>query len=366
MTAERIARVELFPVRIPYPRPMQWASLAEDAAQFMVLRLTTASGITGVAEGTVKTTWTGSTLRTLAVVFEELFEGPLMGLDIDDDKAMRQLWLPRGHDLAKAMIDVALWDIRAQLAGQPLWRLWNGTRDAAVSWVVTRQPPARMAAESADVVERHGIRTLKVKGGQGVETDMAAMTAIRAAVGDGVTIYVDPNKAYTAEETPDYCRRLADFGVVMVEDPCAYQPDAAFSRLQTDCVLPLLVDNTCRDFASASMFIERGAKAINLKLQKARGYTENWRIIRHAAAHGVDCNIGLFGESSLGSLAALQLSSALPDGNFNLPSEVTHFLHLPDEYVVQPLTVKDGHIRLPDDVGMGKLVDWEKLARLAP
>ena len=92
MTAERIARVELFPVRIPYPRPMQWASLAEDAAQFMVLRLTTASGITGVAEGTVKTTWTGSTLRTLAVVFEELFEGPLMVLDIDDDKAMRQLW----------------------------------------------------------------------------------------------------------------------------------------------------------------------------------------------------------------------------------------------------------------------------------
>jgi L-alanine-DL-glutamate epimerase-like enolase superfamily enzyme len=366
MTARRIARVELFPVRIPYPRPMQWASLAEDAAQFMVLRLTTDDGISGIAEGTVKTTWTGATLRSLAVVFEELFEGPLTGLDVDDEKALRKVWLPRGHDLAKAMIDVALWDIRAQVAGRPLWRMWNGTRDAAVSWVVTRQKPEAMAAEAADVVTRHGIGTLKVKGGQGVATDMAALTAIRAAVGDGVSIYVDPNKAYSVEETPDYCRRLADFGVVMVEDPCAYEPNEAFSKLQAECVLPLLVDNPCRNFAAAQIFVERGARAINLKLQKARGYSENWRIIRHAAEHGVDCNIGLFGESSLGSLAALQLSSALPDGAFNLPSEVTHFLHLPDEYVIEPLRVKDGCIRLPDAAGMGELVDWDKLARLAP
>lgn len=345
---------------------MQWASLAEDAAQYMVLRLTTDTGIAGVAEGTVKTTWTGTTLRSLAVVFAELFEGPLQGLDIDDENAIAKLWLPREHGLAKAMIDVALWDIRAQVAGQPLWRLWNGTREAAVSWVVTRQTPAAMAGEAAGVVERHGIGTLKVKGGQGIDTDMAALKEIRAAVGDRVVIYVDPNRAYTAEATPDYCRRLADFGVVMVEDPCRYIPDAAFTALQRDCPLPLLVDGPCRDFAAARLFVERGARALNLKLLKARGFTENRQIVRHAAAHGCDTNIGLFGESSLGALAALQLSASLPDGTFNLPSEATMFLLLPDEYVTAPLEVRDGAVRLPDAPGMGALVDWEKLARLAP
>lgn len=332
----------------------------------MVLRLTTDSGIAGVAEGTVKTTWTGTTLRSLAVVFEELFEAALDGLDIDDGKALAKVWLPREHSLAKAMIDVALWDIRAQIAGKPLWQMWNGTRDAAVSWVVTRQPPVDMAREAADVVARHGIGTLKVKGGQGVGTDMAALSEIRAAVGEGVRIYVDPNRAYAVEETPDYCARLAGLGVVMVEDPCPYIPDAAFTALQQDCALPFLVDGPCRDFNAARLFIERGAKAINLKLLKARGFTENWRTVRHAEAHGCDTSVGLFGESSLGALAALQLSAALPKGTFGLPSEATMFLLLPDEYVVEPLSVRDGKVRLPDSPAMGDLVDWEKLRRLAP
>jgi L-alanine-DL-glutamate epimerase-like enolase superfamily enzyme len=366
MTTHRIERVELYPVRIPYPRPMQWASLAEDAAQYMVLKLTTDTGFVGVAEGTVKTTWTGSTLRSLGVVFEELFAGPLNGLDVDDATVIARLWLPKEHSLAKAMIDVALWDIRAQAAGKPLWQLWDGKPQAEVSWVVTRQKPKLMADEAADVVNRYGIGTLKVKGGQGVETDMEAMAAIRAAIGDDVVIYVDPNKAYSAPETPEYCRRLADFGVVMVEDPCAFYPDEGFTRLQEACPLPLLVDNTCRDFESARMFVERGARAINLKLQKARGYTENWKIIRHAAAAGCDTNIGLFGESSLGSLAALQIAAAMPKGRYNLPAEVTIFLLLPDEYVLAPLQIKGGRIDLPAAPGMEHLIDWDKIKHFAP
>jgi L-alanine-DL-glutamate epimerase-like enolase superfamily enzyme len=366
MAGHRIERIELFPVRIRYPRPMQWASQSEDAADYMVLRLTTDTGLAGVAEGTVKTTWNGTTLRSLAVVFEELFAPGLGGLDVDDEKAVAALWRPKEHALAKAMIDVALWDIRAQAAGKALWRLWDGTADAEVSWVVTRQAPAKMAAEAADAVSRYGIRTLKVKGGQGVDRDLAALGEIRAAVGDGVVIYVDPNQAYDAAGTPAYCAALADRGVVMVEDPCPYLPNADFTRLQAACALPLLVDGTCRDFAAASLYVERGAKALNLKLLKARGYSENWRIVRHAAERGVDVNIGLFGESSLGALAALQISAALPRGRTSLPCEATLFLLLPDEYVHEPLKVAGGRIRLPDAPGFAQFVDWDKVRRLAP
>ncbi len=366
MAGHRIEKIELFPVRIPYPRPMQWASLSETAADYMILRLTTDTGLSGIAEGTVKTTWNGTTLRSLAVVFEELFEGNLKGLDVDDEKAIGALWRPKEHSLAKAMIDVALWDIRSQAAGRALWRIWDGAPEAAVSWVVTRQAPAKMAGEAADVVGRYGFGTLKVKGGQGIETDVAALGEIRAAVGDGVRIYVDPNQAYDTAETPGYCRRLADLGVIMVEDPCPYLPDAAFTRLQETCVLPLLVDGTCRDFAAASLYVERGARALNLKLLKARGFSENWRIVRHATERGVDVNIGLFGESSLGALAALQISAALPKGRYNLPSEATLFLLLPDEFVHQPLAIEGGRIRLPDRPGFGWMVDWDKVRRLAP
>ena len=361
-----IEKVELHPIRIPYPRAMQWASLKEDAASYMLLKLTTKDGLVGVGEGTVKTTWTSATHRSLSTVFEELFTPLLIGLDIDDEQALSRVFRFKEHSLAKAMIDIAIWDLRAQIAGKPLWSMWNGSRDAAVSWVVTRQPPKNMAQESENIVNTYGIRTLKVKGGQGVATDLAALDDIRSAVGDDVVIYVDANRDYTVEETPDYVARVAERGAVMVEDPCPLMPNRDFVKLQEKCPIPILVDGDCRNLTQTKLFVEHRAKAFNLKLQKACGYTENWQITKAAAERDCAVNIGLFGESSMGSLAALQLSSSLPTRDHGLPAEVTMFLLLPDEYVQEPLKVQGGRIRLPDTPAMSDYVDWAKVKRLHP
>lgn len=361
-----IAKVELFPIRIPYPRAMQWASIQEDAANYALLKLTTRDGLVGVAEGTVKTSWTSATHRSLSVLFEELFAPLLIGTDIHDDADLSRIWRFKEHSLAKAMIDIALWDLRAQVADKPLWREWNGDQDAALSWVVTRQAPREMAREAERIVDTYGIRTLKVKGGQGIDVDLAALDDIRAAVGDDVAIYVDANRQYSIEETPDYVTRVADRGAVMVEDPCPFMPNREFAKLQEKCPIPLLVDGDCRNLTMAKLFVEHRAKAFNLKLQKARGYTENWQIVKAAAERSCAVNVGLFGESSLGSLAALELSSSLPTRGEGLPAEVSHFLILSDEYVHEPLTVQGGRVRLPDKPAMSAMVDWDKVKRLAP
>ena len=361
-----IETVELYPIRIPYPRTVQWASINEDAACYMLLKLTTRDGLVGVGEGTVKTTWTSATHRSLMVAFEELFTPLLIGTDIDDEQALSRIWRFKEHSLAKAMIDIAIWDLRAQAAGKPLWALWNGSPDATVSWVVTRQPPKDMAREAEDIVGTYGIRTLKVKGGQGIATDLAALDNIRSAVGDDVVIYVDANRGYTIDETPDYVARVAERGAVMVEDPCPLMPNREFAKLQEKCSIPLLVDGDCRNLTMAKLFVEHRAKAFNLKLQKARGYTENWQIAEAAGERNCAVNVGLFGESSLGSLAALQLSTSLPTRDQCMPAEVSMFLMLPDEYVHEPLKVQGGRIRLPDTAGMATAVDWDKVKRLSP
>src|SRR3546814_18683200 len=100
-------------------------------------------------------------------------------------------------------------------------------------------------------------------------------------------------------ETPDYVARVAERGAIMVEDPCPLLPNAAFAELQVQCPIPLLVDGACRSFPMTRLFVEQHAKAFNLKLQKACGYTDNWQIAKFAAEHGCDVNVGLFGESSL-------------------------------------------------------------------
>lgn len=364
--AHIIEKVEVYPIRIPYPRAMQWASIQEDAANYALLKLTTRDGLVGVAEGTVKTTWTSATHRTLSVLFEELFAPLLIGTDIHDEEGLSRIWRFKEHSLAKAMIDIALWDLRAQASEKPLWSLWDGDRDASLSWVVTRQAPAEMAREAEHIVDTYGIRTLKVKGGQGIGVDLAALDDIRAAVGDDVAIYVDANRDYSIDETPDYVSRVAERGAVMVEDPCPFMPNREFAKLQEKCPVPLLVDGDCRNLTMAKLFIEHRAKAFNLKLQKARGYSENWLIAKCAAERGCAVNIGLFGESSLGSLAALQLSTSLPARKDYLPAEVSLFLMLSDEYVHEPLKVQGGRVRLPENPAMSSMVDWDKVKRLSP
>lgn len=359
-----IERVELFPVQLPYARTMVWASSQESAADFMVLRLTTTDGALGVAEGVVKTAWTGATLRTLAAAFEEIFTPMLIGLDPQQDRALAKIEKVRENNLAKAMIDCAVWDLRAQLAGAPLWRLWGGRERVEMSWCVTRQPPAAMAREAEAAIRDHGFRVLKIKGGQGTDTDIAALREIRRAVGAQVAMYVDCNRAYRVADAPDYVARLADEGVMMAEDPCPLSPGRAFADLKQACALPLLVDGDCRNGADARIFLESGAAAVNLKIQKARGFTENRQIVDLCRASGASVNVGLYGESSLGSLAALQLAASLPDGS--LPAEVSGFLMFGEEYVGERLRIVDGATTLPAAPGLAGFIDWAKVARLRP
>src|SRR5262245_65385611 len=105
-------------------------------------------------------------------------------------------------------------------------------------WMVTRQAPARMAFEAGEACARHGLRALKIQGGQGRDTDLKTIAAVKSAVGSGVEVFVDANGSYSREESLEYVRELAQAGVTVVEDPCPLSPDAAYSALQRDCRIP--------------------------------------------------------------------------------------------------------------------------------
>ena len=68
-----VGKVVTHPVRIPYPRTITWGAHSEDCADYLLIEIVTESGLSGVAEGTVKVNWTGTTLRSLAISIEEVF-----------------------------------------------------------------------------------------------------------------------------------------------------------------------------------------------------------------------------------------------------------------------------------------------------
>jgi L-alanine-DL-glutamate epimerase-like enolase superfamily enzyme len=191
----KLERWSLHFYRLPYAREVVWANAREDSGLFALLVIE-ANGAQGVAEGTLKDTWSGVSPASLKAALEDFLIPRLRGIDLGDEAAVSKAFagIPDNR-LAKGMIESACWTLRAAAAQQPLWKLWNTGRTRDLAWTVTRQAPALMARECAEVCARYGFRVLKVKGGQGVATDLQALKEIRAAVGPAVELYVDPTRA---------------------------------------------------------------------------------------------------------------------------------------------------------------------------
>lgn len=353
----------LYTYRLPYARPVRWSDIVEDVAEFLLLKLESDSGHAGVAEMTVKPTWTGASLRTMVAALEDFLLPLLRKIDISDPAAVRlQLdAIPENH-AAKALIDNALWDMSAAASGKSLHKSWRGVDTVPVSFTVTRQSPEKMVAEAVLMVEKHGFKTLKIKGGQGVEVDVDAMNQMRHAFGGKVRLYIDSNGAYPTDKAADYVHAMADAGAEVVEDPCSMAPDLAFTQLQESSATPVLVDFGCWSPRDTRLFIAAGARAFSLKPGRF-GLSETRLMSQLANDAGCRTVVGMFGESVLGSLAALQLSSTLPAES--LPAENSWFLAMTQQIIThESLTIKDGAVRLPDIAGCAGLIDWKRVEKI--
>jgi len=176
----KLERWSLHFYRLPYAREVVWANARESSGLFALLRLDT-GGAVGVAEGTLKDTWSGVSPGSLRAAFEDFLVPRLKGVDLGDEGAVAKALagIPENR-LAKGMIESACWTLRAALAREPLWKLWDAGRSREVAWTVTRQAPKAMAVEAVAVCAKYGFRTLKVKGGQGVELDLPPRSEDRA------------------------------------------------------------------------------------------------------------------------------------------------------------------------------------------
>jgi L-Ala-D/L-Glu epimerase len=352
----RLADWSLHFYRLPYSREVVWANAVESAGLYALLKLTSDQGPAGIAEGTLKDTWSGVSPRSLAAVLEDFLLPRLRKVDLADDKAVEAAFagIPENR-LAKGMIESACWTMRAAAAGKPLWQLWGASGSVEVAWTVTRQKPALMAAESAEVCARYGFRVLKVKGGQGLATDLEALKEIRAAVGPGVEFYVDANSHYGRDEAASYVAALAGAGVTVAEDPCRLLPDEHFAQLQAGSPIPILVDRSCAGKEDAGLYLERGAKALSTKPGRV-GLGETRGIAAMAASQGAKTAVGIYAESALGTIINLQQPGPMA-------AEQTFFLtHTAQVATLMP-EIRDGRIDLPWEPDLARLVDWEKLRR---
>jgi len=354
----KLERWSLHFYRLPYAREVVWANARESSGLFALLRLD-AGGCSGIAEGTLKDTWSGVSPTSLRAALEDFLVPRLQVVDLSDAAAVTRAFagIPENR-LAKGMIESACWTLRAAVARQPLWRLWSTGCTRQVAWTVTRQSPELMAKESADACARYGVRVLKVKGGQGVATDLRALRAIRDAVGAEIELTVDANSHYARTEAPDYVRHLAEAGVTVAEDPCTLLPDRQFEQLQAASPIPILVDRSCTSREDAALYLDRGARALSTKPGRV-GLAETRAMAALAAERGAKTAVGIYAESALGTLVNLQQAGPMA-------AEQTFFLTMTEQVCAHVPAIRGGLIELPEEADLAGLVDWGRVRRFAP
>ena len=264
----------------------------------------------------------------------------------------------RGHNMAKAAVEMAAWDLAARLQNAPLSRLLGGTRTEIASGVSIGIQDSfdDLAAKVQSELEA-GYRRIKIKIKPG--WDVAAVEMIRARFG-GIPLMVDANAAYTIADAA-HLAALDRFELMMIEQPLDYDNIRDHAALQRRMTTPVCLDESIHTVRAAEEAIALEAcRVINIKPGRLGGHAESIRVHDLCAARGLPVWHGGMLESGIGRAHNIHLAS-LP--NFTLPGDIaaSRRYFVPD--LIEPgIDVsRDGTVPVPTGPGIGVTVDWDRV-----
>lgn len=263
-----------------------------------------------------------------------------------------------------AGIEMALWDICGKALNQPVYNLLGGKIHDSVHWFGFLQgdDPQALAADARRYVER-GFDLLYLKIGQGEESDLASVQAVREAVGDEPRLRLDANEAWDRHTAVNMIRQLAPFNLDWVEQPLPAGDIAGAADLRRQVSVPIALDQALFTDTEVLEAVRRNAcDVIVIGFHETGGLLPLKKAAAIAAAASLKINRhGCLGETGISTLAALQVLSAIPnlcDGN-----QVMHELSVDDVLVDGLLDIVDGRTVVPDRPGLGIEINWDQVER---
>jgi len=264
----------------------------------------------------------------------------------------------RGHNMAKASVEMAVWDLAARQQQAPLSRLLGGTRaDIASGVSIGIQDSREQLFEKIAAELAAGYQRIKIKIKPGWDVDV--VRAVRERFGP-VPLMVDANAAYTLADAG----RLAELDhhdLMMIEQPLDYDDIRDHAALQRELDTPICLDESIHSVRVAEEAIDLGAcRIINIKPGRVGGHGPSIRLHDLCAARDIPVWHGGMLESGIGRAHNIHLAS-LP--NFSLPGDIaaSHRYFAPD--LIEPgIEVgPNGTVTVPAGPGIGVAVDWERV-----
>ncbi len=361
-----ITALRVTSVKLPLKEVFQVSFRVVTDADVVLLELETDEGLIGVGEVVPLPRFNGQSVESVTAAIEQYMRPYIVG---EDPFRMNRILDRAGRAVAGNMpalcaVDLALHDLVARALGRPVVDLLGGAvRDRVVAVIeMPIEDPERSAARALALVA-DGFKAFKPKVGRDPLDDAGRLAAIRGAVGEGVTLRVDVNQAWTVDQAIGFLRESERLGVglELIEQPVPKWDLEGLARIRSRTDVPVMVDESVFTPQDAMRVIRAGAAdIINIKQNKSGGLRGAMKIAAIAEAAGVEYLLGVDDPIGIGTAMKVHMACALEQ--LTRPCEFSEFAVFDDHLLERPFAVEDGHALLPEGPGFGVQIDWERAA----
>jgi o-succinylbenzoate synthase len=359
----RIECLDIHEVHLSLKKPFE-TSFGTIQHRRILLVAAHCNGVTGWGELTVENGpfYNSECVDAAWVIFAQFVAPLLVGKEISSPSEVRTMMAGiRGHEMTKAAVENALWDVEAQQKAIPLSKLLGGTREEIASGVsLGIRATVDDLLSTIELELEAGYQRIKIKIKPGKDVDV--VDAVRRRFPD-IQLMVDANSAYRLTDI-DLLKRLDAYDLMMIEQPLQWDEIFEHSKLQVQLATPICLDECIHNLRNARAAIEMGAcRILNIKLGRVGGHTEARDIQELCRKRSVPAWCGGMLESGIGRAHNIAMS-ALP--GFVLPGDISASQRYWHEDLIDPEVeiTPQGTIRVPSTPGLGYRVRRNRIEKL--
>lgn len=377
----KITEIETIPIRLPTRRVHQWASLTTPIGVYVIVKLHTDDGLTGLGEAPVLKDWGGDygkyfgeTPQTTSHIINDILAPALKGQDPSRFETIHALMdqAVKGYPYAKAAIDSAIYDIVGKALKVPAYQLLGGCfRDRVGIAHSLGLMEIEKAVEEALEAKSEGVKTIKLKGGVDPQRDIELVRQMRNALGTETKICVDANRGYS---TPKLAVRvieaMQEYNLLYMEQPV--EGIAAMAEVTRRVDTPVMADESAWTVQDVLEIVRnQAADIISIYTTKPGGMFKAKKVAAVAEAAGLKCNVNGSVETGVGNAANIHLAASTAVVTFDCVVPVSTpkgkgksgiaGIYYQDDIIKDPFEFSNGDITVSTRPGLGVELDEDKL-----
>ncbi|MCC7449661.1 MAG: mandelate racemase/muconate lactonizing enzyme family protein [Anaerolineae bacterium] len=376
----RITDLEAFLVAVPFRAPLNSAfGISYPARVRVIIRLHTDTGLIGIGE-TGPSPLHPFSRDALLNRFTRTVKAAVVGESPFDIEWLRRKLM---HAPDAVAVELACWDIMAQAAGVPLYRLLGGAghceRVPVAAYCFFRMPgPDGSGAVSLDNFVDHclqvqaagGFSVLKLKlGANHPMHEIPLIKQLRDIVGRDIELRIDPNGSWSLATALRVVKQLEDVDLQYVEEPIraagpgdSTTATSVLRRLRASTSTPIAADHCYRIDLLAQLIRDDAADVVLADVFGSGGIAPTMHFCRTASSFGLGVALHSGAELCIGQIAKVHIHAALPEA-ITYAQDAIYPEYVDGILEGGKLPIQDGHMAVPQSPGFGVTLDESRLAK---